>query len=328
MTHLRRDPPPGTGPSTDGAPPEPLPGESRAASGWAALVVVYIVWGSTYLAIRVADESMPPLVMAGARYLVAGAVLLPFVARDGGGSFAWPSRQQLAGCAAVGALMLAGGNGGVSWAERSMASGLAALLVASVPLWLVLLDRVVNRSAPSAVVITALLVGFAGVAVLARPSGSHAATSSIIVVLVASISWAVGSFLGRKVPQPRRPLTATAFQMLAGGVVLAAAAGVTGEIGNFDPSRVSVRSWLAVAYLIGPGSILALTCYTVALRKLPLSMVSTYAYVNPVIAVALGWAVLNENVTATTFVGGGLVVAAVALVVSRGRRPAGSLSRS
>jgi drug/metabolite transporter (DMT)-like permease len=309
--------------------------------------VVYVVWGSTYLAIRVADESLPPLVMASARYLIAATILFPFVmggAAEGAGTEArrsavagvparacarnerrahpLPPPKQLAGCALVGVLLLACGNGGVSWAERTVPSGLAALLLASVPLWMVIADRAVTHAAPSRLAIVALVVGFGGIVVLSHPGGRHVPYAGIVVVLVAAICWAVGSVIGRRVPQPASPLVATAFQMLAGGLALAGAAGISGEAAGFDAGGVSLRSWLALAYLIGPGSVLALTCYTTALRLLPTPIVATYAYVNPIIAVVLGWVVLGEKVSLFTVIGGALVVTAVVLVVTDRRRHA------
>ena len=298
-----------------------------ALAGWAPLGVVYVVWGSTYLAIRVADESLPPLLMAGMRYLVAGAVLLPFILRrDASGSRTsrrpFPGRAVLASCALAGTLMLAGGNGGVSWAETRLSSGLAALLVASVPLWMVALDALATRSAPTPLSLAALVVGFCGVGVLAAPGGRHGAVAGAVVVLLASISWAIGSLAQRRLPHSPSPLATTAYQMLAGSVVLLIVAAATGEFGRLHLGAVSARSWLALAYLIGPGSILALTCYTEALRRLPTSVVGTYAYVNPIIAVFLGWAILSERVHATTLLGGGLVVIAVALVIASSRSAA------
>ena len=293
------------------------------ASGWAALVVVYVVWGSTYLAIRVADESLPPLVMGSVRYLIAATILLPFVSGDNGRRLFWlPSPRQLAGCALVGVLMLACGNGGVSWAERTVPSGLAALLLASVPLWMVIADRTLTRAVPSRLAIVALVVGFGGIVVLSRPGGRHVPYTGIAVILLAAVCWAVGSVIGRKVPQPASPLVATGFQMLAGGLALAVVASITGEVASFDAGAVSLRSWLALAYLIGPGSVLALSCYTTALRLLPTPIVATYAYVNPIIAVVLGWIVLGETVSVFTLIGGALVVTAVVLVVTDGRRDA------
>jgi drug/metabolite transporter (DMT)-like permease len=309
--------------------------------------VVYLVWGSTYLAIRVADESLPPLVMASVRYLIAATILFPFVVgRPGDGSrtaaqtslspglrarpvgdkehrsLSLPSPRQLAGCALIGVLLLACGNGAVSWAERTVPSGLAALLLASVPLWMVIADRALTKAVPSRLAIVALMVGFAGIVVLSHPGGRHVPYTGIAVILVASICWAVGSVIGRKVPQPTSPLVATAFQMLAGGLALALAAAISGEASSFDAGSVSLRSWAALAYLIGPGSVLALSCYTTALRLLPTATVSTYAYVNPIIAVVLGWLVLGEKVSVFTVIGGALVVTAVVLVVTDRRRGA------
>jgi drug/metabolite transporter (DMT)-like permease len=310
-------------------------------------VVVYVVWGSTYLAIRVADESLPPFVMASVRYLTAATILFPIVTgRPTGRSSAEarlasgrrlqrrpgdagehrvssrPSPRQLAGCALIGVLLLACGNGGVSWAERTVPSGLAALLLASVPLWMVIADRALTRAVPSRLAVLALVVGFAGIVVLSHPGGKHVPYTGIAVILVAAICWALGSVVGRKVPQPTSPLVATAFQMLAGGLALALAAAISGEAASFDAGAVSLRSWLALAYLIGPGSVVALSCYTTALRLLPTSVVATYAYVNPIIAVVLGWLVLGEKVSVFTVIGGALVVTAVVLVVTDRRRRA------
>jgi drug/metabolite transporter (DMT)-like permease len=317
------------------------------ASGWAALIVVYLVWGSTYLAIRVADESLPPLVMASVRYLIAATILFPFVIgrpanrastgarpspsrrlppKPGGDkehrALRLPSPRQLAGCALIGVLLLACGNGSVSWAERTVPSGLAALLLASVPLWMVVADRALTKAVPSRLAIVALVVGFAGIVVLSHPGGRHVPYTGIAVILVAAICWAVGSVIGRKVPQPTSSLVATAFQMLAGGLALALAAAISGEAAGFNAAAVSLRSWVAIAYLIGPGSVLALSCYTTALRLLPTATVATYAYVNPIIAVVLGWLVLGEKVSVFTVIGGALVVTAVVLVVTDRRRSA------
>lgn len=313
-------------------------GVARAAPllGWVALGVVYLVWGSTYLAIRVGDESIPPLVMAGIRYLVAAGLLAPFAvrgARRRAGApgddpvVSWrPSRRQVAGAATVGVLLLAGGNGGVSVAERSLPSGLAALLIAAVPLWMVIGDRVLTRRRPSAAVVGALLAGFVGIALLSQLShagGAPAAGSAVGVILFAGVAWATGSLVGSRVAQPATSLLATTVQMAAGGLVLLVVAAASGELAGFHPAAVSGRSWVAFAYLVGPGSILGLTCYVTALRLLPTSIVATYGYVNPVIAVLLGWAVLGESVTAITALGGALVLGGVALLVADQRRQPG-----
>src|SRR5487761_874059 len=309
------------------------PGKSRAgSSAWAALFVVWLVWGSTYLAIRVADRSIPPFAMAAARYLTAGAVLYPLawlgsrrrqaaMPRPAGGRA--PSRlAQWGGVAGVGTLLLAFGNGGVSYAEQTLPSGLAALLVASVPLWMALADRVINGQRIPLRGWLSLVIGLAGIAVLARPSGTGAVLP-VLVVLGASVSWGVGSVLAGRLPAPASPLVGSAMEMLAGGLVLTGLAAANGELTRIDPAHVSAQSLLGLLYLIGPGSLLALTCYVIALRRLPTPVVSTYAYVNPVVAVSLGALFLGERPTLATLLGGLIVVASVAmLLIHRAGNPA------
>jgi drug/metabolite transporter (DMT)-like permease len=292
--------------------------------------VVWVLWGSTYFAIRVGVETLPPLLMAGIRYVVAGLLMFPFAIRSGGPGLRAADRPRAAGwwsALLVGALLLAGGNGGVSAGERSVPSGLAALLVATVPLWLILIDRIFNGARIGLLALTGLVAGVVGVGFLAGPfgGGGHAAGGhggaggspgiGIVIILVASVSWASGTIASRRVPLPSRPLLATSMQMLAGGAVLLVAAAVTGEFGQFDPAHVSAASWLALAYLVGPGSIIAFSAYVVAVRRLPTATVATYAYVNPIIAVILGTSLLGEALTASMLAGGALIVVAVVLVV-------------
>jgi drug/metabolite transporter (DMT)-like permease len=317
-------------------------------AGWLALLVVWVLWGSTYFAIRVGVETLPPLLMAGTRYVLAGLLMFPFAMRSGGPAVRAADRPRAAGwwsAALVGTLLLAGGNGGVSVGERSVPSGLAALLVATVPLWLIVADRILNGTRIGRLAMAGLIAGVVGVGFLAGPFGGspgHAGAGpggavggtvhggavhggavgaggspgiGIVIILVASVSWACGTIASRRVPLPSRPLLATSMQMLAGGAVLLAAAAVTGEFSHFAPSQVSVASWLALAYLIGPGSIIAFSAYVVAVRRLPTATVATYAYVNPIIAVFLGTAFLGETLTASMLAGGALIVVAVALVV-------------
>jgi drug/metabolite transporter (DMT)-like permease len=316
--------------SDNGRGPEPRPAfrsPARAAglrgrsAGWAALLVVWVVWGSTYLAIRVADRTIPPLAMAAVRYLIAGAVLFPVVWVGSRHRPARPSLKQWAGMGVVGVLLLAVGNGGVCYAERTLPSGLAALLVASVPLWMALADRVINgrRIRPRGWL--ALAIGLAGVAVLAQPRG-HSAVLPILVVLGAAMSWGIGSVLAGRMPAPASPLLGSAMEMLVGGGVLIGLAAATGELTQASPGRASAQSLLALAYLIGPGALLGMTCYVIALRRLPTATVSTYAYVNPVVAVSLGSLILGEQLTLTTVLGGGTVVAAVALLLTAKGRAA------
>ena len=305
-------------------------------SAWSALLVVWLVWGSTYLAIRVADRSIPPFAMAAARYLTAGAVLYPaawlasrrrqaaargpdeaaaFGPAQGTAGRAPSSRlAQWGGMAVVGTLLLAFGNGGVSYAEQTLPSGLAALLVASVPLWMALADRVINGQRIPLRGWLALVIGLGGIAVLARPSG-NGAVLPILVVLGASVSWGIGSVLAGRMPAPASPLVGSAMEMLTGGIVLTVIAAATGELARIDPAHVSTQSLLGLLYLIGPGSLLALTCYVIALRRLPTSVVSTYAYVNPVVAVSLGALFLGERPTLATLLGGVIVVASVAMLL-------------
>ena len=322
---------------TDGSGQRPrAPAGSRARlfsshgnfSAWAALLVVWLVWGSTYLAIRVADRSIPPFAMAAARYLTAGAVLYLVTwlagrrrraaaqaAAQGPAGRAPSSRlAQWGGMAVVGTLLLAFGNGGVSYAEQTLPSGLAALLVASVPLWMALADRVINGQRIPLRGWLALVIGLGGIAVLARPSG-NGAVLPILVVLGASVSWGIGSVLAGRMPAPASPLVGSAMEMLTGGIVLTVIAAATGELARIDPAHVSTQSLLGLLYLIGPGSLLALTCYVIALRRLPTSVVSTYAYVNPVVAVSLGALFLGERPTLATLLGGVIVVASVAMLL-------------
>ena len=305
-------------------------------SAWAALLVVWVVWGSTYLAIRVADRSIPPFAMAGARYLTAGAVLYPLAwlgsrrrqaAAPRTAGAAAPSRlAQWGGMAVVGTLLLAFGNGGVSYAEQTLPSGLAALLVASVPLWMALADRIINGQRIPLRGWLSLVIGLAGIAVLARPSGTGNVLP-VLVVLGASVSWGVGSVLAGRLPAPASPLVGSAMEMLAGGVVLTGMAAVTGELAHVDPAHVSEQSLLGLLYLIGPGSLLALTCYVIALRRLPTAAVSTYAYINPVVAVSLGALFLSERPTSATLLGGAIVVVAVAMLLTS-RQPNRKLDRA
>jgi drug/metabolite transporter (DMT)-like permease len=223
--------------------------------------------------------------------------------------------------AVVGTLLLAFGNGGVSYAEKTLPSGLAALLVASVPLWMALADRVINGQPIPLRGWIALVLGLAGIAILARPSG-NGAVLPVLVVLGASASWGIGSVLAGRLPAPASPLVGSAMEMLTGGIVLTGLAAATGELTHIDPAHVSTQSLLGLLYLIGPGSLLALTCYVIALRRLPTAAVSTYAYVNPVVAVSLGALFLGERPTLATLLGGAVVVASVAiLLINRAGSP-------
>ena len=314
--------------------PSPQPGPSRpwrsaAFGGWAALLVVYVVWGSTYLAIRVGVETIPPLLLAGVRYLIAGLILFPFAIRGGTPeqrAADRPTRAAWVACGIIGLLLLLGGNGLVSVGERSVPSGFASLLVATVPLWLLVMAAALTRTWIGWLPLVGLTVGLAGVALLAglgdHASASGASSTGIAIILFASVCWALGTILSTRLKAlPQRPFLTTAMQMLTGGAIITALAAVTGEFGSFHINHVSLGSWLALAYLIGPGSILALSAYSIAVRSLPTSTVATYPYVNPVVAVILGTTLLGEQVSWTMLAGGALIIAAVALIVWRRGTP-------
>jgi drug/metabolite transporter (DMT)-like permease len=308
--------PPTTTPA--GASPGAPAGGRSAAPGWqvwTALWIVYIVWGSTYLAIRVVVETIPPLLGAGARFGTAGLVLVTVLALKRGFAAVKPTRAQLGGAALVG-LLLPGANAVVSVAEQEVPSSIAALLIASVPLWVILLragsgDRVSLRGAAS------VLVGFAGVALLVRP-GEQSGDATVLGLLAcvgAALMWASGSFASPRLSLPRDPLASVGWQMLLGGIAIIAVGLALGEGGDVDVEAFSARSLLALGYLIVFGSWVAYTAYAWLLQNAPISKVSTYAYVNPLVAIVLGWLILDEVVTSTTIVGAAIIVASVALVV-------------
>ncbi|MDQ3951626.1 MAG: EamA family transporter [Actinomycetota bacterium] len=289
---------------------------------WAALWVIYIVWGSTYLAIRVTVETLPPFLSAGARFLVAGLIMFGVLALRRGIREIKVTRREVGASALVGAALLFGGNGLVSLAEQEVSSSLAALIIASVPLWVILL-RTLTGEKVSRATLAGVAVGFAGVALLVLPSGdSSANVAGLLILVVASASWASGSFFSSRLPLPRDPFVSTATQMVTGGLVLAAASLVTGETSGLDPSEFSGASITAFAYLVTVGSLFAFTAYVWLLQNAPISKVATYAYVNPVIAIFLGWLILSESITTTILIGAAVIVSSVAFIVSKESVPA------
>ena len=287
-----------------------------------ALGIVYVVWGSTYLAIRYAIEGFPPLLSAALRFLAAALLMLGFL------SVRRPSAlratgAQLTTAAVSGILLLAGGNGLVTVAEQRIDSGLAALLIACVPLWIVIL-RALLRDRPSAATAVGVLIGLAGVAVIFLPGGSGAVdVGYAALAVVAALSWAIGSLLVTRLPVPADPLMLTAVEMVAGGLVLLVAAATAGELSRFAPGDATGSAWFALCYLIVFGSLVAFTAYVWLLGNAPVSLVATYAYVNPAVAVLLGALIAGERLTGAELAGGLVVLGAVALVVtaeSRARR--------
>ena len=294
-------------------------------AAWICLLIIWVVWGSTYLAIRVAVETMPPLLMAAGRNMVAGAIMFPLALRSrraavraGQTARYWPSRAEWIGCAIVGVLLLVA-NGAVGIGEQTVPSGLAALLVATVPLWLLGIDAVLNHARLGLAQLAGLALGLAGVGLLSGLGGGTGRVSAVgvVIILGAAAMWAFGTIMARRVTIPSSPALTSGMELLCGGVALLVLATAGGELGSLHLAEVSWRSWLAFGYLIVAGSIVAFSAYGIAVRALPTATVATYAYVNPVIAVLLGTLILNERLTPAMFAGGALIVGAVVLVVRR-----------
>ncbi|MEQ4721984.1 EamA family transporter [Nonomuraea sp. B19D2] len=284
---------------------------------WGALAIVYVVWGSTYLGIAIAIESIPPMLHGAMRFITAAALLAGFLLVRSGPSAFRMSRRQFLGAAFVGVLLLTLGNGMVAVAEQYISTGLAALLVASVPLWLVVF-RFAVRDRPKALTIAGVLVGLGGVAALSLTGAEGGSGVGIVVVLLASVSWSVGSFLSSRIEMPADPLATSAVEMVVGGAGLLVLGTGLGE--RLDLSAVTTRSWLALAYLVLVGSLIGFTAFSWLLGNAPISLVSTYAYVNPAVAVALGALVLHEPITTQVLVGGVIILVGVALVISTERK--------
>ncbi|GAA0307134.1 drug/metabolite exporter YedA [Streptomyces polychromogenes] len=307
-------------------PAEPETAEAgaprRRTSGavWTALALVYVVWGSTYLGIRIVVQTMPPFLSAGARFITAGLVLAGIVAWRYGPSALRVTRAQLGSTLVVGLLLVLGGNGLVVLAETSVPSGLAALLVAAVPMWVVVL-RAATGDRPPGRTLAGVLVGLAGLAVLTSPGLSgEVRLSGVLLVLAGSLAWSLGSFSAGRLPLPGNPFTGSAYQMVWGGLAGVLVGLARGEQQGLDPASFSTASWLALGYLVLIGSVVGFTAYAWLLQAAPLSLVSTYAYVNPVVAVVLGALILDEALTLPIVLGGAVVVAGVGVIVSTERR--------
>jgi drug/metabolite transporter (DMT)-like permease len=283
---------------------------------WVALWIVYIVWGSTYLAIRVTVETLPPLLTAGARFILAGTVIFLWLRLRRGKGAGRISPSEALWSTLIGGGLIMGGNGLVMIAERDVPSSYAALIIASVPLWVVVL-RFIFRERVSLGTLAGVVVGFIGVAVLVlpgdRPEG--ASTLGVMLVVLASIFWASASFGAKKVPLPQDPFANTAMQMVGGGLVCIVAGTIHGEFTDLDLANVSDSSMIAFSYLVSAGSLLAFTAYVWLLQNAPISKVATYAYVNPVIAIFLGWALVSEEITPLVLVGAAIIVGSVAFTV-------------
>lgn len=292
-----------------------------------AFAAVYLIWGSTYLAIRFAIETIPPFLMAGFRFLLAGAVMYWLVRLRGASR---PTVRQWLWAAVVGALLLLGGNGGVVWAEQTVPSGQAALLVATEPLWVVLIDWVrPGGERPLRGEVVGLALGFAGVAVLITPAGLFGAAFEVdlvgaAVLVFAALAWAAGSVVSRQAPAHESSFVAAAMMMLTGGVLLVIAGTFTGEWARLDVAAITLRSWFALAYLVVFGALIGFTAYVWLLKNTTLARASTYAYVNPIVAVILGWMLAAEPLNSRVMVAAGIIVSGVVIVVRSHRQEMGS----
>lgn len=286
----------------------------------AAFAAIYILWGSTYLAIKYAIETLPPFISTGARFLLAGATL--FVVGRFSKGYEKPTLKQWRASFVIGTLLFLGGTGGVVIAEHHITSGLAALLVATEPFWIVLLSWLWLKGArPDWKVALGLLIGFAGVYLLMDGAG-HAGSETnqlfgIVLVIAAALCWATGSIYGVRAPTSKSPILAAGMQMLAGGSTLLLVGTLMGEWTNFKIASVSLNSWLALAYLLVFGSLIAFTAYSWLLKNARPAIIATYAYVNPVIAVILGWAIAGESFTGRMLLGAAVIVGSVVLITSQ-----------
>jgi drug/metabolite transporter (DMT)-like permease len=278
---------------------------SHGAKVWTALWAVYIIWGSTYLAIAVTVETLPPMFAVSTRFVVAGAIMAVVVKARGGSMRV--SRRALASCILIGAL-LPGANAVLFYAERNVPTGLASLLIASVPLWVVVL-RLISRERMSTMTLAGVGVGFLGVAILLQPEG-NATALGIGLCILSAVMWSVGSFASARLEMPENPFTATSLEMLAGGFMMLPIG--LWQAGSLSPSTSSVFAWI---YLVTIGSVVGYTAYTWLLANAPLGLVSTYAYVNPVVAILLGLLFRNEQITTRILIGAAIVVSAAAVVV-------------
>jgi drug/metabolite transporter (DMT)-like permease len=276
-----------------------------------ALATIYLVWGSTYLAIRVTDRTMPPLLMSSVRFLIAGAALYAFASRGR----ARPTLAEWRAAAIVGAALLMVGNGGVAWVETRLESGLAALIVAVIPLWFAVMDRAFFGRRLSTLAIAGLVVGFGGVALLVHPGGG-AHVVPMLALLVTTAAWAGGSLYARGAALPESPLLSASMQMLAASAFLAVAGVAKGETRAIHADTFSTKPVIAFVYLVLVGSLIAFSAYAWLLKNVRVSVVSTYAFVNPVIAVALGTVFLNETIGWSTIAAGAAIVVAVVLIVT------------
>lgn len=284
----------------------------------AAFASIYVIWGSTYLAIRYAVETIPPFVMGGVRFLISGTILYLWSRYRGAQR---PTRIHWRNAIVAGGFLLLGGNGAVVWAEQFVPSGLTALLVSILPFWLVIIEWVrPPRRRPSGAVLVGLVLGFVGIIVLVGPSGvgghGNVAPLGALVLILGSLSWAIGSFWSRDAQLPESGLLTTGMEMLGGGALLMIVGALSGELTQLDVHAISKASAIGLLYLVTFGSLLGFTSYIWLLDKVSPARLGTYAYVNPLVAVMLGWAIAGERLSIRTGVAAAIVICAVALITT------------
>ncbi len=285
-----------------------------------AFAAVYVIWGSTYLGIKYAIQTMPPLLMSGVRYFIAGLIVF-VIAISTGAPF--PKKIHWRNTLIIGALLVLMGNGGVALAESLIPSGIASLIVCSVPMWFALVGWLFfKKGKPGSLTIGGIILGFIGIMILVGPKnifhvGQGINLTGVLIITIGSIGWSVGSLFSSKALLPANHLTTTGMQMLCGGILLTIAGLAKGEYSQVHFDAISTSSLLAMGYLITFGSIVAFSAYSWLLRVISPSLVSTYAYVNPVIAVFLGWLFLNEHIDKYTIIGSLFIVFALILITSQ-----------
>jgi drug/metabolite transporter (DMT)-like permease len=297
----------------------PTPSRTAIITAFAA---IYLIWGSTYLAIRVAVETMPPFLMAGSRFLIAGGLLAAFLKFRGA---PWPTPRQWRDNAITGTFLLLGGNGTVVWAEQYLPSGITALLVGIGPLAIVLMEWAwPGGLRPTLRTMAALLLGLAGVAWLAAPwESAHNGgldPRATGILLSACVFWSFGAIYTRHARSGADSFAASAMQMLCGGVALCIAALFNNEFTRLDLPRISGDAWLAYGYLIGVGSLIGFSTFVWLMKHCPPAQVSTYAYVNPIVAVFLGWLILDESITRRTIIAAGVIITSVIIITLEKQR--------
>ncbi len=299
---------------------------ASALAVWSALVVLYLVWGSTYLGMKVAMDSLEPFVMGSFRFIPAGVLLTALIALRHRATIRKPTLTQVRDSAIVGGFLLLGGTGLVAWGEQTIPTGVAALLIGLMPMWLAIFGRAVFHEPIQPMVGAGIVIGVAGVAILAWPVGGvgQLDPAGLLALVLSPILWALGTlYAARRAVLPAPALFATGVEMIAGGLLFMAAAALTGQWADFDIAAVSSTSWLGIAYLVLVGSLVGYTTFSWIITVAPLSRVSTYAYVNPVVAVVLGSIILGETLTGRTVVAAGVITLAVVLIVTaRGRSAA------